>query len=142
MPGPNGSAPSVTLDHMGTRLMLSTPAAITMSYAPAMTPWAPKWTACWDEPHWRSTVVAGTVSGSPAARTAERVMFMACSLTWSTQPPITSSMRSGSMPVRSTIFRSEWASRSTGWMGLSPPLPGLPRPIGVRTASTMTASRI
>ena len=24
-----------------------------------MTPWAAKWADCWDEPHWRSTVVAG-----------------------------------------------------------------------------------
>ena len=24
-----------------------------------MTPWAAKCAACWDEPHWRSTVVAG-----------------------------------------------------------------------------------
>ena len=32
-----------------------------------MTPWAAKWYACCDEPHWRSTVVAGTVSGNPAA---------------------------------------------------------------------------
>ena len=31
-----------------------------------MTPWAAKWIACWLEPHWRSTVVAGTVSGQPA----------------------------------------------------------------------------
>ena len=28
-----------------------------------MTPWAAKWAACWDEPHWRSTVVAGTALG-------------------------------------------------------------------------------
>ena len=42
---------------IGTRLMFSTPAAITTSYAPAITPCAAKWGACWDEPHCRSTVV-------------------------------------------------------------------------------------
>ena len=30
-----------------------------------MTPWAAKWAACWLEPHCRSTVVPGTVSGQP-----------------------------------------------------------------------------
>jgi len=62
--------PSGTLDHIGTRLMDSTPQATAMSYAPEMTPWAAKCTACWEEPHWRSTVVAGTDSGSPAERAA------------------------------------------------------------------------
>ena len=37
-----------------------------------MTPWAAKCAACWLEPHWRSTVVAGTDSGHPAASTALR----------------------------------------------------------------------
>ena len=39
---------------IGTRVMTSTPAAMTMSLAPAMTAWAAKWAACWEEPHWRS----------------------------------------------------------------------------------------
>ena len=47
--------------------MLSTPAAITTSYAPAITPCAAKCSACCDDPHWRSTVVPGTDSGKPAA---------------------------------------------------------------------------
>ena len=41
-----------------------------------MTPWAAKWSACWDEPHCRSTVVAGTDSGQPAASTALRPMLI------------------------------------------------------------------
>ena len=45
--------------------MFSTPAAITMSYAPAITPCAAKCAACCDEPHWRSTVVPTVVSGKP-----------------------------------------------------------------------------
>jgi hypothetical protein len=32
-----------------------------------MIPWAAKWAACWELPHWRSMVVAGTVSGNPVA---------------------------------------------------------------------------
>ena len=40
----------------------------TTSWAPAMTAWAAKWAACCDEPHWRSTVVAGTSSGQPGGQ--------------------------------------------------------------------------
>ena len=54
-----------------------------------------------DEPHWRSTVVPGTVSGKPAASTALRAMLTPCSPTCMTQPITTSSTRAGSMPVRS-----------------------------------------
>ena len=50
---------------IGTRVMFSTPAAITTSYAPAITPCAAKCAACWDDPHWRSTEVPTTVSGKP-----------------------------------------------------------------------------
>ena len=82
--------------------MDSTPAPMAMSIAPESTAWAAKWTACWAEPHWRSTVVPGTVSGNPAARAALRAMFMACSPTVMVQPMITSSTRLGSIPVRAT----------------------------------------
>ena len=58
-----------------------------------MTPWAAKWMACWDDPHWRSTVVAGTDSGKPAASTALRPMLTAWAPTCMTQPMITSSTR-------------------------------------------------
>ncbi len=58
--------------------------------------------ACWDEPHWRSTVVAGTCWGRPAATQALRVTLVLCSPAWVTQPPMTSSTSSGSTPVRST----------------------------------------
>ena len=54
-------------------------------------PWAANVTACWDDPHWRSTVVAGTCSGNPAASTALRVMLSDCSPTCETAPPMTSS---------------------------------------------------
>ncbi len=66
---------------------------------------------------------------------------MACSPTWSTVPPMTSSISSGSTPERPTRVRRVWASSSTGWTWARAPL-GLPLPTGVRTASTMTASRM
>ena len=50
---------------IGTRVMFSTPAAITTSYAPAITPCAAKCAACCDEPHWRSTVVPTVDLGEP-----------------------------------------------------------------------------
>ena len=53
-----------------------------MSYAPAMTPCAAKLIACWLLPHWRSTVVPGTVSGKPAPSSALRAMLTAWSPTW------------------------------------------------------------
>ncbi|OIQ74197.1 hypothetical protein GALL_441570 [mine drainage metagenome] len=81
---------------MGTRVMLSTPAAITTSIVPLITAWAAKCRACCEEPHWRSTLVAGTLSGSFEARTALRATLVDCSPAWLTQPMMTSSTRAGS----------------------------------------------
>ncbi|MGC3996306.1 MAG: hypothetical protein QM767_01715 [Anaeromyxobacter sp.] len=50
----------------------STPAAMTTSCVPDMTACAANWIACCDEPHWRSIVTAGTLSGSFEASTALR----------------------------------------------------------------------
>ena len=66
-----------------------------MSYAPAITPCATKCAACCDEPHWRSTLVAGTCHGSPPATHALRVTLQPCSPDWVTQPPTTSSIDAG-----------------------------------------------
>ena len=44
--------------------------------------------ACCDDPHWLSTVVAATSSGSPALSQAVRAMLNVCSPTWLTHPPI------------------------------------------------------
>src|SRR5579859_8196556 len=93
--------------------------------------------ACWLEPHWRSTVVAGTDSGKPAARTALRPTLKACSPTCPTQPAITSSIRAGSSLLRATRPLSVKPRRSTGCQDFSMPSR---RPSGVRTASTITAS--
>lgn len=137
---PYGSAP-VALEPSGTRLIDSTPHATTMSACPAMIACAAKVAACWLDPHCRSIVVPGTVSGKPAASTALRTMLYDCSPTWLTHPPMTSSTSPGSRSLRSTSAFSTPASRSTGWSPLSCP-PGLPRPTGVRMTSTMTASRV
>src|SRR5690606_35970692 len=122
---------------MGTRVMLSTPAAMTMSWVPDMTACAAKCSACCEEPHWRSTEVAGTDSGSFDASTALRAMLVDCSPAWPTQPMITSSISAGSAPLRSTSASSTCAARSAGCQPESrPPL----RPPAVRAAATMNAS--
>ncbi len=77
-----------------------------------MTPWAAKWADCCDEPHWRSMVVAGTVSGQPAASTAERPTLTDWLPTCMTQPMITSSTRAGSRLLRSASALSVSAARS------------------------------
>ena len=78
-------------------LMFCTPPATTRSAVPLSTAWAAKCTACWDEPHCRSTVTPGTASGRPAASQAVRAMSPACGPTVSTQPKTTSSTASGSV---------------------------------------------
>ena len=45
--------------------MCSTPEPIATSCTPAAISAAAKFTACWAEPHWRSTVVAGVSIGQP-----------------------------------------------------------------------------
>ena len=84
---------------MGTRDMDSTPPATTTSYCPAISPAAAECTDCWDEPHWRSMVKPGTLSGHPAARTAVRAMHAACSWAWDTHPQMTSSTMRGIDPA-------------------------------------------
>ena len=79
--------------------MLSTPAAITMSMVPDITACAAKCSACCDEPHWRSTEVPGTLSGSFEAMMALRAMLLDCSPACITQPMITSSTWAGSAPL-------------------------------------------
>ena len=49
---------------IGTRVMLSTPAAMTTSWVPLITACAAKCSACCEMPHWRSMLTAGTLSGS------------------------------------------------------------------------------
>jgi hypothetical protein len=51
--------------------MCSTPPPIATSWTPDAIRAAAKLTACWPEPHWRSSVVAGVSIGSPASSQAE-----------------------------------------------------------------------
>src|SRR5258707_41741 len=95
--------------------MLSAPAAITTSCVPDMTACAANWTACCDEPHWRSIVTAGPLAGSEDGRRAFRPNANACSPAWVTQPRMTSSTAAGSIPVRATSASSISAARLAGW---------------------------
>ena len=124
---------------IGTMLMFCTPPATTRSAVPLSTACAAKCTACWDEPHCRSTVTPGTASGRPAASQAVRAMSPACGPTVSTQPNTTSSTAPGSAWVRASSAVMTCAPRSAGCTAASPP----PRRVtGVRTASIMKASGI
>ena len=110
---PSGFWPLIELP-IGTRLIDSTPPATTTSYCPAMSPAAAKCTACWLDPHCRSTVTPVTVSGQPAASSAVRAMSSVCSPTCDTQPQTTSSTTVGSIPLRCASDFRMCADSSTG----------------------------
>src|SRR6478672_10748993 len=135
MPRPNAL---FELAPMGIRLIASTPHAMATLTTPAATSDAARLVACCDDPHWVSTVVAGVLSGSPAASHAVRVTLKLCSPTWLTQPPTTCPTSAGSMPVRATSSLWTRPSKAAGWSDDSPPLR---LPTGVRTASTTTTDR-
>jgi hypothetical protein len=120
---------------IGMRLIDSTPQAMATSVTPDPTSAVARFVACCDEPHCVSTVVAAVERGSPAASHAVRATLKACSPTWLTQPPTTWPTWAGSMPLRSTTAFWTRPRRSAGCTDDSPPPR---RPIGVRTASTMT----
>jgi hypothetical protein len=90
-------------------------AAIATSYWPEISLAAAKCTACWEDPHCRSTVVPGTDSGQLADGTAVRATSNVCSPTWLTQPQATSSTTAGSIPVLTGSASRTWADRSAGW---------------------------
>src|SRR5918995_6146878 len=96
--------------------------------------------AVWsEEAQKRLTVVPGTRFGSPASRAARRARFIPCFSCGKPQPTMTSTISFGSRPCTcSTASRIANASRSSGRTSTNDPLPA--RPIGVRTALTMTAS--
>src|SRR5579875_254112 len=136
--GGKGPVPPLALEAIGALDIDSTTQATARSYMPLMTLAATKCIACCDDPHWRSTVVAGTVQGSPPATTALRATLQPCSPVWVTQPQTTSSMRSGSTPFLSTIDFKVKPSRSAG---CHPDRAPFRFPKAVLTTSTMTASR-
>src|SRR5439155_24520663 len=90
-----------------------------------------------DEPHWRSTVVPQTDTGHPAVSATLRPMFQACSSTCVTQPHCKSSISPGSTSFRPTRPFTTCAERSSPRMCESVPFF---LPIGLRTASTISAS--
>ena len=81
--------------------MCSTPEPIAVSCTPEAISAAAKFTACWAEPHWRSTVVAGVSIGRPAWSQALRPTLNICSPYCWTQPLMTSSTSEASIPARS-----------------------------------------
>ena len=108
---PSIMAPS---EPIGTRDIDSTPPPTVHSCAPLAIPIAAKFTACSPEPQNRFTVLPVTSSGQPAAMIALRAMHAPCSLTWVTQPMVTSSTRLLSSPALSAIRLSVWARSSCG----------------------------
>ena len=128
---------SPPFDPIGTRDIISTPAETTTSSCPAQTAAAALKFVCIDEPHWRSTVVPQTVSGQPATIGAIRPMFQPCSPICVTQPICTSSTSAGSRSWRATRPFSTCAASSSPRVPASDPFR---LPIGLRTASTISAS--
>src|SRR5207247_425548 len=87
----------------------------------------------------RLKVRPATETGNPASRAAIRATFRLSSPAWFAQPRYTSSTKAGSTPARLTTSPTTSAARSSGRTSLSAPWC---RPIGVRTAPTITASVI
>ena len=64
-----------TEDPIPTWLITSTPQPTATSTVPEATSAYARLVACWEEPHWESTVVAATSRGSPAVSQELRVTF-------------------------------------------------------------------
>ena len=121
--------------------MCSTPEPIMQSCTPVAISAAAKLTACWPEPHCVSTVVAEVSIGRSSCSHAVRAMFRPCSPNCCTQPAITFSTSAASTPERASTS-SVGAAEQVGRVHVAvDALLGVSRPIGVRTASTMTTSR-
>src|SRR6058998_2188777 len=118
--------------------MFSTPPAMKISPSPALIACAALATAWSPEPHSRFTVWPGTSTGRPARRSAMRATLRLSSPAWFVQPRITSSIVSGSTPVRSTSALIGMAARSSTRTDASEP-PCFPT--GVLRAAQMYASR-
>ena len=131
------SFPLAMAENMGTPLMDSTPPAMTTSCVPDMTACAAKWIACCELPHWRSTVVPGTVVGRRSEdSTTPRPTLAVWLPTCETQPMITSSTRAPSASRPPTSASTTAAPSAAGCMWLMRPLR---RPPAVRFAATMKA---
>ena len=117
-------------------LMLSVPAAITMSASPVRMRSAAIDTALSPEEQKRLIVMPATEFGNPASSTPMRATFMPCSYSGIAQPTMTSSMRTASIcGTRASTLCSTWASIVSGRVDRNAPRGALPT--GVRTAATM-----
>jgi len=105
----------------GARLIDSTPPATHSSPSPAASARLAWIAASIPEPHRRVTVAPGRETGSPASSTAILATLRLSSPAWFASPKKTSSIRSGSTPVRSTSSRSARAARSSGRTPASAP---------------------
>ena len=129
------------LPPMGTWLMLSTPPHRYTSAKPAIILVAPMAMESMPEEQKRFTVAPETESGKPAFRVSIRATFMPCSASGKAHPKITSSISAGSKPgVLATTALITSVPMCSGRVFLSMPRGALPT--AVRTAPTITASRI
>ncbi len=96
-------------------LMLSVPAAITMSASPVRIRSAAIDTAFNPDEQKRLTVAPGTLAGRPASSRPMRATFIPCSYSGIAQPTITSSTRAASIAGTCASTRlSTWASSVSG----------------------------
>src|SRR5215213_2051558 len=136
-----GCSSSCDFGYPSTCVIDSTPAATYASPSPARIAWNAMRIVWSDDAQKRLTVVPGTVSGSPASSAARRPRFIPCRSCGKPQPTITSATssrgRTGTCFSAASIAKP---TRSSGRASTSEPFRA--RPIGVRAAATMTASRI
>ncbi len=136
---PRGKARSGFRATSGERLIDSTPPASISEPSPSRRARPACTTASSPEAHSRFTVTPGTSTGSPAMSEAIRATLRLSSPAALVQPITTSSTAPGSSPVRATAASITRAARSSGrTVDSAPPY----RPMGVRTASMMSASPI
>ena len=100
---------------IGTRLMLSTPAANITCASPTRMRSAAICTADSPEAQKRLTVTPPTLTGNPASTAPMRATFRPCCASGMAQPQTTSSMAAGSsVGTWASAERSTVASRSSG----------------------------
>src|SRR5205809_1238047 len=123
----------------GARVMLSPPPSTNTAPARVLMARAAALIAARPDEQRRLKVRPATETGNPAGRGAIRATFRLSCPAWFAQPRYTSSTKAGSTPARRTTSPTTSAPRSSGRTSLSAPWC---RPIGVRTAPTITASVI
>ena len=111
---PRGSERSGFSITNGERLIDSTPPASISSASPVRIARAACATASRPDAHRRFTVTPGTSTGRPASSSAMRATLRLSSPAPLVQPMITSSTRSGGMPVRAAAASIARAARSSG----------------------------